>query len=212
MAGTFLSVAWPTRVQLLAFFCSSVPVVLFDTPGISKCRSQHVVSVESSTSFHHSIYLWFICFSWWSIDELENLEPWQKLKSSLGSRKTGLSPPPRSILRLTVPRRYFCCGSLLLLVLAARIYIIWFTYYVSDHLSGKELFIRFTARAFRKRNLVISLFVLRAGYGIWLYQSLIIAYIFLLYISTSNVLKYLPDAKTFESKKKKKKKMQWSKV
>ena len=38
-------------------------------------------------------------------------------------RKTGLSPPPQpSILILTFPRRYFCCGSLLLLVLAVRIY------------------------------------------------------------------------------------------
>ena len=49
-------VAWPTGVQLLVFFCSSVPVVLFDTPGISMCRSQHV-SVESSSLLHHSIYL-----------------------------------------------------------------------------------------------------------------------------------------------------------
>ena len=66
------------------FFCSSVPVVLFDTPGISRCRSPHV-SVESSSLLHHSTYLWFICFTWWSIDELENLhadrttvcfEPW----------------------------------------------------------------------------------------------------------------------------------------
>ena len=59
-------------------------VVLVDTLGISRCRSQHV-SVESSSLFHHSIYLWFICLPWWSIDELENLhadrttvcfEPW----------------------------------------------------------------------------------------------------------------------------------------
>ena len=82
--NTSNTVAWPTGVQLLVFFCSSVPVVLFDTPGISRCRSQHV-SVESSSLLHHSIYLWFICFTWWSIDELENLhadrttvcfEPW----------------------------------------------------------------------------------------------------------------------------------------
>ena len=61
------------------------------------------------------IYLWFICYPWWSIDELENLhadrrtvcfEPWQKPR--LGSRKTGFSP--QEIL-LTVPRRCFCCGS-----------------------------------------------------------------------------------------------------
>ena len=55
-AGAFLSVAWPTGVQLLVFFCSSAPVVLFDTPGISRCRSQHV-PVESSSLLHHSIYL-----------------------------------------------------------------------------------------------------------------------------------------------------------
>ena len=67
---------------------------------ISRCRSQHV-SVESSSLFHHSIYLWFICFPWWAIDELGNLhadrttvcfEPWQKPRARLGIRKTGLSP------------------------------------------------------------------------------------------------------------------------
>ena len=82
------------------FFWFSAPVVLFGTLGISACRSQHV-PVESSSLLHHSIYLWFICFPWWSIDELENLhadrttvcfEPWLKLRARLGSRKTGLSP------------------------------------------------------------------------------------------------------------------------
>ena len=51
-----LSVASPTGVHLLVFFCSSDPVVLFDTPGISRCRSQYG-SVESTSLFHHSIYL-----------------------------------------------------------------------------------------------------------------------------------------------------------
>ena len=65
----FKTVAWT-----VVYFCSSVPVVLFDTPGISRCGSQHVVSVESSSFFHHSIYPWFInCFRRWSIDELKNL-------------------------------------------------------------------------------------------------------------------------------------------
>ena len=47
---------------------------------------------------------------------------YNKLRARLGSRKTGLSSPPPSILILTVPRHYFCCGSLLLLVLAVSIY------------------------------------------------------------------------------------------
>ena len=57
------------------------------------------------------------------------------------------------------------------------IFILWFTYcvgdifrWLNDHLSGKELFIRFTARAVRKLLsiyvFVISLLVLRAGCGI----------------------------------------------
>ena len=41
--------AWPTGVQLLVFFCSSVPVVLFDTPGIS-----------SRGAFLSSLHLCFI--------------------------------------------------------------------------------------------------------------------------------------------------------
>ena len=121
-----LSVAWPTGVQLLVFFCSSVPVVLFDIAGISRCRSQHAVSVESSFLLHHSIYLWFICFPWWSIDELENIHAdrttvcfasCQKPRARLGSRKSGLSPPPFSIFLLTVPRRCFCCGSYLFVII-----------------------------------------------------------------------------------------------
>ena len=46
-----MSVAGPTGVQLLVFFCFSVPFVLFDTPGISRCRLQHDVCVESSSFF-----------------------------------------------------------------------------------------------------------------------------------------------------------------
>ena len=61
-------------------------------------------------------------------------------------------------------------------------YIIKSRYLLNDHLFGKELFIRFTASVFRKLRqfmyLVISLLVLRAGCGIWLYQFLIIANLF----------------------------------
>ena len=135
-AGAFLSVAWPTGVQLLFFFCFSVPLVLFITPGISKCRSQHVVSVESSSLFHHSMYPWFICFPWWSIDELGNLhvdrttvyfEPWQKPRAWLGSRKTGLSSPI-CILILTAVVPY--CNLFLL-----SVFILWISYYVNDIFS-----------------------------------------------------------------------------
>ena len=36
---------------------------------------------------------------------------------------------PPSIFILTVPRRYFCCGSLLFLL---SVFILWFICYVSD--------------------------------------------------------------------------------
>ena len=55
-------------------------------------------------------------------------EPLQKLRARLGSRKTGLSPPP-SILILTVPRGYFCYSFLLLLVLVC-LPIMWVTFLV----------------------------------------------------------------------------------
>ena len=111
------------RGTTVDFFCSGVPVVLFDTPGISRCRSQHIVSVKSSSLFHHNICLWFICFPWWSIDGWENfladqttvcLEPWQKPRARLGSRKTGLSLPT---ILLIVPRQCFCCGSYLFVII-----------------------------------------------------------------------------------------------
>ena len=44
-------------------------------------------------------------------------------KGEVGIPLNRFKPPP-SILILTVPKRYFCCGSLLLLVLADRIYIL----------------------------------------------------------------------------------------
>ena len=138
----FLSVAWPTGVQLLVFVCSSVPVVLFDTPEISCCRSQHVLSVESTSLCHQNIYLWFICFPWWSIDELENLhadwtticfEPWQKLRARLGSRKTCLSPPPPPSIVIHWP---FQCSTSVVVpycyLFLLPVFIIWFAYYVND--------------------------------------------------------------------------------
>ena len=54
--GLFGLLLGPPGFNCWFSFCSSVPVVLFGTPGISGCRSQHV-PVESSTLLHHSIYL-----------------------------------------------------------------------------------------------------------------------------------------------------------
>ena len=118
----------------LGFNCwfSFVPVVLFDTPGISRCWSQNV-SVEPSSLFNHSIYLWFICFPWWFIDELENLhadrttvcfEPWQKPRARFKLP---------SILILTVPRRSSVvvpyCYLFLLSVYSCAFCSIWILFY-----------------------------------------------------------------------------------
>ena len=45
----FLYIVWPS----VPGCCSTSQ----GSPGISMCRLQHVVSVESSSLFHHSIYL-----------------------------------------------------------------------------------------------------------------------------------------------------------
>ena len=97
-----------------------------------------------------------------------------------------------SILILTVPRRYFCYGSLLLLVLVVRIYTC-FSYYVSDVFwwvlgswmttcLGKSCSFGLPRVPFvnccQCMYLVVSFLVLRVGCGIWLYQFLIIAYLF----------------------------------
>ena len=70
----FLFVAWPTGVQRLALVCSSVPVVLFDTPGISMCRSQHA---DRTTNY-----------MFWALTEAEGKVriPWIRFKQ----------PPPPS--------------------------------------------------------------------------------------------------------------------
>ena len=75
---------------------SSAPVFQWccsNTPGISRCRSQHI-SVESSSLLHHSIYLWFICFTWWSIDELENSTRTEQLYVLSHDRSWGRGKAP----------------------------------------------------------------------------------------------------------------------
>ena len=103
----FWNEIWPWHIGLrwaivalwatCLLFYSSVPMVLFDTPGISRCRSQHAVSVESSSLFHHSIYLWFICFPWWvrklHADRTTNYMFWA-IAEAEGEVGIPLSPPP----------------------------------------------------------------------------------------------------------------------
>ena len=111
---------------------SSVPVFQWccSTSQGSPDVGRNMLFLSSSSLLHYSIYPWFICFPWWSIDELENIHAdrttdymfWAIIEAE---REAGL-PSNRfkspSILILTVPRRNFCCCSLLLLVLAVRIF------------------------------------------------------------------------------------------
>ena len=96
----FLSVAWPTGVQLSVFFCSSVSVGFSTPQGSPGVGSNMFLSSPHLCFIIVFIYDLFF-FPWWSIDELENLhadwtivcfEPWQKPRARLGTRKTGLSP------------------------------------------------------------------------------------------------------------------------
>ena len=64
-----MCVSWPTGVQLVVFFCSSIPVVLF-TPQISLGISTRCVS----SLFHYRLYMWFcgcliifVCLSLWCL-------------------------------------------------------------------------------------------------------------------------------------------------
>ena len=76
--------------------------------------------------------------------------------------------------------RIYICDILLLLGLNANYK--WHTYHYNSPHNSYEHFGRLgNGRKFRLfYRLVISLLVLRAGYGIWLYQFLIIAYLFTL--------------------------------
>ena len=49
----FMSVAWPTGIQLLVFFCASV---VARYPRDLQVLAATLVSVDSLSLFHHSIY------------------------------------------------------------------------------------------------------------------------------------------------------------
>ena len=68
------------------------------------------------------IYLFPVMIHWWVTKPScgPNICMFWAMTEAEGEVGYRFKPP--SILILTVPRRYFCCGSLLLLVLAVRIY------------------------------------------------------------------------------------------
>ena len=88
--------------------------MLFDTPGISRCHNTFF-SMNSSL-IRHRFYLSTID---WVIDGSGNLHVDQMFRTTAEAENEGLDPgkqvklPPLSPsnLILTVPRRYFCCGS-----------------------------------------------------------------------------------------------------
>ena len=88
------SVCWLTRIQLLAFISSSAPVAIWNV-------RVSVVSVNSSYPWTTMVYLWFLCFLCWFIDELGTstraiqihvLESHQKLGLGLNHLKVNLNP------------------------------------------------------------------------------------------------------------------------
>ena len=56
-----LSVSWPIGVEQVVFVCSSVSVVLQAPQGSPGVVSQRVVTVESSSLLHHSLFIDFNC-------------------------------------------------------------------------------------------------------------------------------------------------------
>ena len=118
-------------------------------------------------------------------------------KKCLESQKLNHCMPsmyPYNKLRiLTVPQRYLCVVPRCYLFLLSE-FMLWFTYYVSDILFklslgswmttclGKSCSFGLLPVPFKNCSqfmyLVLSFSDLRTGYGIWLYQFLILAYLF----------------------------------
>ena len=122
------------------FFCSSVLSILLETDHL------HInsVVVNQGVSPPNRFLLRFLatgrfafvvsrlCFGQHCFVELYN----EKLRfvnpiiilPTVYSRCVGLTKCASTFI-LTVPRRYFCCGSFLFLL---SVFILWFIYYVSD--------------------------------------------------------------------------------
>ena len=103
---------------------------LCSVPELSLCRVAALISLpvhRYRLLVFHFLVLWDcwvqLMIHWWvrkssrGPNKLLYVLSHNKLRARLGNR---FKPP--SILMLTVPRRYFSCGSLLLLVLAVSIY------------------------------------------------------------------------------------------
>ena len=134
-----------------------------------------------------------------------SFEPWQKPRARLGTRKTSLTPPPpqyfntdRSKAILLLWFLTVTCSCCAYLFYGSAIMLM--TYFVNfrklnDHLCGKELFIWFTASAFRKLLSVnvFSYFPFDFEGRMWdlIYRFLIIAYLFTLYEMTKTGTKWL---------------------
>ena len=93
-------------------------------------RVSQYVSVESSSLTHHRPNSWFVCTLFWFIDGLGNLYADQTFWITAEGKGEGLDPvkrvlkkisPPSNLL-LTIPMRYFCCGSSVLHVMSVCIW------------------------------------------------------------------------------------------
>ena len=94
---------------------SALPSALYFV--LSKLALWHLTPIAAHPDFRKT-KCFVLCFTF-SFLLCIILVIYQKLRTRLGTRDQ-FKPP--SIFILTVPRRYFCCGSLLLLVLDVRIY------------------------------------------------------------------------------------------
>ena len=56
-----LSLAWFSGAQLIVFFCSGISVVLFNSPGISKCHNTLFLSFISLIHYGPNSYLCVFC-------------------------------------------------------------------------------------------------------------------------------------------------------
>ena len=90
---------------------------------------QHNLVPDSILLFSFS---WYIpCFQKSNYSELNPItEPFRKQRARFQFSKTSLSPPSTNLL-LTVPRRYFCCDSLMLHVVMSKYMsrVIWASEY-----------------------------------------------------------------------------------